>query len=168
MCSLMTKKSKKTYVVKKSSIHRRGLFATVDIPRNEKIVQYLGDLVDKEESEKRAFEREKKARKYGSGLVYIFELNHQYDIDGNVKGNDAKFMNHSCEPNCQAFNVDDQAIWIYSKKNIKKGEELTFDYGYDIENFKDHVCLCNAPSCLGYIVRKNLKHKLKQILKNKK
>ncbi len=150
-----------------SSIHRWGLFATQDIPKGTRIIEYIGTKITKSESERRAVLQEAAALKEGEGSVYIFELNKRYDLDGNTPDNIAKYINHSCEPNCEAV-LDRGHIWIESVKNIKKDEELFFDYGYDMANFLDHPCCCGAKHCIGYIVRKDQRVKVKRLLAAKK
>ncbi len=159
--------SEALFELRESGIHNRGLFATSDIPKGTRIVEYLGEKITKKESERRALEWDAQARESGEGLVYIFELNKRYDLDGNVPDNLARFINHSCEENCEAINQRGH-IYIYSRRNISEGEELTFDYGYDLSTFVDHPCYCGTERCVGYIVRRDLRGKLKRILKNKK
>lgn len=163
---LMGKKGK-LWELRGSSIHQQGMFARKDIPAGEKIIEYLGERVSKDESTRRCLEWEEKARKKGEGLVYVFDLNEEYDLDGNIEDNPAKYVNHSCDENCEAINEEDR-IFIYSKKDIEKGEELSFDYGYDLEHFLDHPCRCGSEKCVGYIVAKDSRRKLKQLLKKKK
>lgn len=157
----------KYWVVRSSGIHNRGMFALEDIPKATRIIEYVGEKITKKESEKRCLEWEKKARKRGAGLVYIFDLDKHFDLDGNVPGNPAKYINHSCEENCEAIDEDGR-IYIYSKRKIKKGDELSFDYGYELEHFMDHPCLCGSEKCVGYIVEKSKRTKLKKMLKGKK
>ena len=64
---------------------------------------------------------------------------------------EARLLNHSCSPNCEAEFSEGQ-IWILSKRRIQPGEEITFNYGYDLAEYRDHPCLCGAPECVGYIV----------------
>ena len=97
--------------VKTSEIHGRGLYATVDIDEETQIIQYVGEKITKKESKKRALAWEEEARKTGEGLVYIFELDDKYDIDGRLGDNPARYMNHSCDGNCEAINFDGE-IWI--------------------------------------------------------
>lgn len=127
--------------VKNSGIHGRGVFALQDIKKGEKIIEYEGERISKEESERRATEYEKK------GCVWIFELDKDTDIDGYVHGNEARFINHSCHPNCESIN-EETCIGIYALRKIRKGEELTYDYGY---TDKDHPCHCGSNQCPGYI-----------------
>ena len=154
---------KKLYKLSKSGIHNRGLFAAVDIPKGTRVIEYLGEKITKAESERRAIAWENDARKKGKGLVFIFELNQRYDIDGNIPKNDARFINHSCEPNCEAEVIRGH-IWILTLRDIKAGEELTYDYGYDLAHFMDHPCLCGTPSCPGFIVRSDFRARLKRML----
>ena len=140
--------------VKKSKVHGSGIFATKNIKKNTKIIEYIGEKITKAEGDKRS---EKRIKKYldsrTDGSVYIFELNKKYDIDGSPMYNKARYINHSCDPNCEVDIVNNR-IWISSIKNIKKGDELSYDYGYefDQEDFNDHVCKCGSKKCIGFII----------------
>jgi SET domain-containing protein len=153
--------------VRSSTIHGRGLYATRDIKKEEDIIQYVGEKISKEESTRRALEWEEKAHETGEGLVYIFELDDDWDLDGRLGDNPARYMNHSCDGNCEAVNCEGE-IWIVARKKIKKGEELVYDYGYDMEHFLDHPCLCGSDNCIGYIVREDQRKKVKKLLRGKK
>ncbi|MGE9294882.1 MAG: SET domain-containing protein [Puniceicoccales bacterium] len=163
----MGKKRKPLWELRQSSIHQQGMFARVDIKEGEQIIEYIGERISKDESTRRCLEWEEKARKKGVGLVYVFDLNEEFDLDGNVDDNPAKYINHSCDENCEAVNEEDR-IYIYAKKDIPEGAELSFDYGYELEHFIDHPCKCGSDNCVGYIVAKDSRRKLKQILKKKK
>ena len=76
-------------------------------------------------------------------------------------------MNHSCDPNCEAINREGE-IWIVAVQDIHNGEELVYDYGYDMEHFLDHPCLCGSKNCIGYIVREDQRNKVKKLLNNKR
>ena len=140
--------------VKKSKVHGNGVFAKEDIKKNVKIIQYIGKKITKSEGDKRS---ERRIKKYlnskETGSVYIFELNKKYDIDGSYLYNKARYINHSCSPNCEV-EIKKGEIWIKSIKNIKKGEELSYDYGYefDKEDYMDHICKCGTSKCIGYII----------------
>ena len=159
--------------VKKSPIHGTGVFATKNIPKNTNIIEYIGEKVTKSEGDRRSSQRIKKyINSPFNGSVYIFELNKKYDIDGFVSYNKAKYINHSCNPNCEVDIIKDQ-IWISSIKNIKKGTELSYDYGYsfDLDDFRDHVCKCGSKNCIGFIIssdewKKYLKY-IKKIINKK-
>ena len=157
-------KSGHYWTLKRSSIHQKGMFAARDIPKGEPIIEYVGERIDKAESERRCLDQEAKGRKSGGAMVYVFDLNAEYDLDGNVPDNPAKYINHGCEENCEAVNEDDR-IFIYAKRDIRKGDELLFDYGYDIEHWEDHPCRCGSPKCVGYIVAKSQRSELKKRLK---
>lgn len=150
-----------------SSIHNKGVFATKDIPKGTRIIEYVGEKITKSEAERRADKQFQRAeRDPSNGAVYLFTLNKRYDIDGNVHYNTARFINHSCDPNCES-DVIRGKIWIISTRDIKSGEELTYDYGYDLDDWQDHPCRCGKPNCIGYIVAQEHWPKLKRILKNR-
>jgi len=149
-------------VVRKSGVHNKGVFAKTDIKKGEHIIEYLGKRITKAQSEKIAdleFARHKKNQK--NGAVYIFELNKKHDIDGNVWYNLAKYMNHSCEPNCEPI-IGRGTIFIQAKRKITAGEELTYDYGYDLEHYQDHPCRCGSKECVGFIVAKRFRRFVKK------
>ena len=151
--------------VRNSEIHGRGVYAAKNLDKETQIIEYVGEYINKEDSEKRAWDQAARAEDSGEAAVYIFTLDKKWDIDGNVPWNDARLINHSCEPNCEAW-IEEDSIFIYSISSIKKGEELTFDYGFDIDCYQDHPCRCGKPSCVGYIVSQEqwgeLEIKLKQ------
>ena len=124
-----------------SVIHGLGGFALEDIPAGRRLIEYVGEKITKAESCRRC-ERQNE---------YIFSLDDDWDLDGNVDWNPARFLNHSCRPNCEA-ELTDGGIWIVSIRGIPSGEEVTFNYGYDLEDYRDHRCRCGAPECVGYIV----------------
>jgi len=137
--------------IRGSVIHGQGVYATQDIPAETKVIEYIGELIDKEESENRAWAQHEHAEKTGDAAVYIFTLDKKWDIDGNVPWNTARLINHSCDPNCEAWIVG-KRIYIYALRDIKEGEELSFDYGFDIECYEDHPCRCGSDECIGFIV----------------
>ena len=156
--------------VKKSKVHGSGIFATETIAKGTKIIEYIGEKISKTEGDRRSENRIKKyLHSKVSGSVYIFELNKKFDIDGSPKYNKARYINHSCRPNCEV-EISRGHIWISSIKNIKIGDELSYDYGYefDSEDYKDHVCKCGSNNCIGYIISRDdwykfKKHKKKSI-----
>ncbi|MFQ5474637.1 MAG: SET domain-containing protein [Candidatus Nanoarchaeia archaeon] len=150
--------------VRRSKIHNNGIFAVKDIPKGAYIIEYVGEKITKKEAEKRGQKTLEEAEKNGSkGGFYLFSLNSRYDIDGDVDWNTAKWINHSCNPNCEALD-DDGHIWIVALRNIKMGEELSYDYGCDLEDYESHPCRCGSPNCVGYIVDRDLWPKLKKKL----
>lgn len=158
--------AKKYWVVRGSSIHNRGLFARIDIPKEAAIIEYVGEKITKAESTRRGLALEARARKTGGAAVYIFTLNSRYDLDGGGPDNPARLMNHSCEPNCEAF-ISRGRIWLHAKRDITAGEELTFNYGFGLDTWEDHPCRCGKPSCVGYILDKKYWKRLALILKRR-
>jgi len=152
--------------VRGSKIHGRGVYATQDIPSGTKIIEYVGEHIDKEESERRAWAQHAKSQETGDAAVYIFTLTSKLDIDGNVPWNTARLINHSCEPNCEAW-IDGKRIFIHALNDIKEGDELTFDYAFDVECYEDHPCLCGKAGCVGYIVSREQWPELKKKLAEK-
>ena len=153
----------KKYVVRKSKIHGTGAFALKYIKKGERIAEYLGRKISKEESEK-IYEKlqEKLKNNHEQGEVYIFDLNDEWDLDGDVPNNPAKFINHSCNPNAETEQDEDDRIWISATKDIKEGEEITFNYGYNLENYKDNPCKCGSENCIGYILDEKYWKKVKK------
>ena len=151
--------------VKKSKVHGSGIFASKKIRKGTNIIEYIGEKILKKEGDKRS---EKRIKKYlhskSTGSVYIFELNKKYDIDGSPYYNKARYINHSCDPNCEVFGTG-LKVWVYAMKNIKKGDELSYDYGFSFdEDFKNYPCKCNSKNCCGYIVRQGSRWRIKKSL----
>ena len=93
--------------------------------------------------------------------VYIFDLNKKYDLDGNVSFNPARYVNHSCNPNAETEQTGNR-IWIQAIKNIDKGEEITYNYGYDFIDHEQHKCKCGSDNCVGHILAKKHWKKLRK------
>lgn len=157
------KKTQSLYKQASSKTHGQGLYAATKIPKGTHIIEYIGEKITKAAAQRRSEQWDSIARTKGFGVVYIFELNKRQDIDGNVDYNLAKYINHSCEPNCESVNIRGH-IWIVARRNIEENEELSYDYGYDMEYFREHPCLCRSNNCIGYIVRKDQRKKVKKIL----
>tara|TARA_B100000029_G_scaffold30896_1_gene29553 strand:+ start:1650 stop:2102 length:453 start_codon:yes stop_codon:yes gene_type:complete len=145
----------KLYKQKKSKINNRGLFASKNITKGTKIIYYVGKIILKKESEKNSkFDNDK--------AIYLFNLNSKYDLDGDFTYNTARLINHSCNPNCEVEGKG-LKLWISSIKDIKKNEELTYDYGFSYdENYKDFPCKCGSKNCCGYIVREGSRWRIKK------
>lgn len=136
---------------KESDIHGRGVFASKLIPHETKIIEYVGEFIDKEESEKRAIELINRSFETGEAGVYMFTLDDDWDIDGDLEWNTARLINHSCDPNCETW-IEGDHIFVYALRDIQEGEELTFNYGFEADTYEDHPCRCGAERCFGYIV----------------
>jgi len=147
----MTQYSKPWHTVRRSNLHCYGVFANKDIPADTTLFEYEGERISAEEADEQA------------GMdpddpyhTFFFSLSCGLVIDGNQQGNDARWVNHSCEPNCEAQEDEEgERVYLVSLRPIKKGEELTFDYGLVIdEEMSDelkaqYACLCNTTSCRG-------------------
>lgn len=124
-----------------STIHGTGGYARKPIAAGTQVIEYVGEKITKAVSVKRC----------DASNAYIFTLNNEFDLDGDVPWNPARFINHSCAPNCEA-EQDGDHIWIVALRDIRPGEELTFNYNYDLVDYREHPCRCGAANCVGYIV----------------
>jgi SET domain-containing protein len=120
---------------RRSTLHGWGVFAKVRIPKNKRIIHYAGEKITHRESAIR------EAAYMKQGRIWCFLLNSRWVIDGGVGGNVARFINHSCAPNCYAQIVDG-VIWIRASKTIEAGGELTYNYQTDGE--KSIQCRCRS------------------------
>lgn len=135
--------------VQRSPIHGNGVFARRKIEAGECIIEYEGERITSDESAIRA-------EKSGGPVnhTFFFSLADGNVIDGGSGGNDARFINHACEPNCEAYEEDGK-VFIYSLQEIEKGEELNYNYALIYEERhtpavkKMFECRCGAPSCSG-------------------
>ena len=150
---------------KKSSIHGAGIFSKKLILKHTRVLEYVGEKITKAEANRRGPKLIEYAKKHKEqGAVYLFELNKRYDIDGHVFYNLAKYINHSCDPNCEVEIIRGK-IWVLALRDIAKGEELFYNYGYDdMKDFKDHPCRCGSQRCPGFIMSERRWPKLKKIL----
>ena len=128
-------------VIRPSPIHGLGGFAARPLARGERVVEYTGEKITKAES----------LRRCEAGNWFIFSLDDEFDLDGNTAGNPARWLNHSCAPNCEAEFLDGR-VWITARRDIAAGEEITFNYGYTLDEYREHPCRCGAPGCAGWIV----------------
>lgn len=124
-----------------SGIHGNGGFAVIAVPAGTRLIEYVGEPISKAESQRRC----------EANNPFIFQLDEQTDLDGNVDWNPARWLNHSCAPNCEA-ELDEGRIWIVALRDLAAGEELTFNYGYDLADYRDFPCRCGAPACVGFMV----------------
>ena len=146
----------KLYRIKKSNIDRkgRGLYATQDIKEGTRIIDYVGKIISNKEVERNPkFDNSKD--------IYLFDLNKRFSLDGDYKWNTARLINHSCNPNCEVTGQG-LKLWISAIRNIKKGEELSYDYGFSFDkDYKQFPCKCGKKSCVGYIVRSGSRWRIK-------
>ena len=122
---------------RRSRLHGFGVFAGEPINKNRRIIDYAGELIRNSES------AEREARYLEAGCIWVFRINRTWSRDAGVGGNIARFINHSCTPNCW-FEVVDKTIWIRASRFIGAGEELTYDYA----TVGDHTIQCRCrPGC---------------------
>lgn len=109
-----------------------GLFAARAIEKDTRIIEYTGKLLTTAQSNEK-------------GGRYLFTVNSRWTVDGTTRRNIARYMNHSCRPNCEP-EIENKHIFMYARKNIKAGEELTYNYGkeYVDEFIKPHGCKCSV------------------------
>ena len=149
----------KLYKVKKSNIDKRGLYASKNIKTGERIIEYVGKLISKKETETNPkFDNSKD--------IYLFNVNKKWDLDGAWSFNTARLINHSCDPNCEVEGKG-LKLWISAIKDIKKGEELSYDYGfsYSKEEMENFICRCGSKNCCGYIVREESRWRISKKFK---
>jgi histone-lysine N-methyltransferase SETD1 len=138
-------------VAKRSHIHGWGLFTKIDLPKDSMIVEYMGETIRQCVADK----REKQYEISGEGSCYMFRLDLQRIVDATMIGCMARFMNHCCQPNAYAKVItvetelgQDKKIMVFSLRDIKVGEEITYDYKFPVED-GSLKCSCGAPNCIG-------------------
>ena len=122
---------------KRSKLHGYGVFAEEPINKNKRIIDYAGELINNQQSERR------EDGYLAKGCIWVFRVNRNWSRDAAVGGNVARFINHHCKPNCW-IEVVGRTIWVRAARNIRKGEELTYDY--NTEGDKVISCRCR-PGC---------------------
>ena len=118
----------------KRTAHGLGLFTLESIPKGKRIIEYTGPLVSNEEVERRYTGK------------YFFEVNTKWSVDGTPRSNTARYINHSCRPNAEAI-ISGRRVWIWSKRAIKAGEELSYDYGKDYFDIHIKPVGCRCGKC---------------------
>jgi uncharacterized protein len=125
--------------LRESPIHRYGVYTAESIPARRKVIEYTGERISRRETRRRGF----------GAQTYLFTLNDYWTIDGSVNGSGAQYINHSCQPNLQAWICKDHILYM-SRRAISVGEELTVDYNFSAD-IEDVPCRCGAASCRGLI-----------------
>jgi hypothetical protein len=147
---------------RQSAIHGRGVYARQLIPDGMRVIEYTGERITKAEARRRETQRCARQRKGGDACVYIFDLNRRYDLDGRMRRNLARLINHSCAPNCRVETIRGR-IWIIARRDIPAGAELTFDYGFSFTEWPRHPCRCGSLRCPGFIVGGGQRWRLRRI-----
>ncbi len=154
------------YEVRKSTVHGNGVFALRDIPAGERIIEYRGERITWDEATRRAAER--------GGPVnhtFYFSLADGNVIDGGRRGNDARWINHACEPNCEAYEEDGR-VYIHALRDIDAGEELNYNYAliYDERHTpalkRLFACRCGTPACSGTMLAPKKRTRKNRTLKS--
>ncbi len=146
--------------VRRSKIHGSGVFAAQNIKKGEFIIEYKGLLRTHAEVDA-AYDGEDE-----TGHTFLFTLNEEYVLDANIHGNEARWINHSCAPNCESSQIEDPGgdarkdrIVIEAARAIKTGEELSYNYGIRLAERhtpklkKLWACLCGSPKCTGTLLQ---------------
>lgn len=142
------------YIVRKSSIHGRGVFALVDIPKGTRLMEYLGERISHEEADRRYAEMHE-----NSPHTMLFSVDDEVVIDATQWGSSARFINHSCSPNCEAIEEEGR-IFIETTKAVRAGSELTYDYNLVLDERhtpavkRAHACYCGTRRCRGTLLGK--------------
>ena len=126
-------RGKYKFAIKKTA-YGLGLFTLEPIPKGKRIIEYTGPFVTNEEVERR------------TNGKYFFGVNSKWTIDGTPRSNTARYINHSCRPNCEAI-ITGRRVWIWSKRAIKAGEELSYNYGKDYFDIHMGPTGCKCEKC---------------------
>lgn len=156
----------KRIIAKRSPIHGNGVFAALDLPAGTTLLEYKGRRITHAQADQR----------YGytvdSGHTFLFTLNERYIIDANFGGNSARWINHSCRPNCTAVIIEHPSgdpkrdrIFLETKRAVKAGDELTYDYGIVLAEphtarlKRIWACRCGSRNCSGTMLKPKRKPK---------
>jgi SET domain-containing protein len=148
------------FELRPSAIAGLGAFAIRPIKKGARIIEYTGERISNAEADRRYDEDKMK-----SHHTFLFTLTSRTVVDAAVGGNEARFINHSCAPNCEAVIVDGKRIYIEALTDIPVGTELVYDYQYErtdehtAEDERFYACHCGAPECRGTILAPKKKRK---------
>jgi SET domain-containing protein len=141
---------KRAYVVRNSPIHGRGVFATRTIAKGTDVIEYRGRRISVDEADNLP-----DSDPGNPFHTFLFELNDGRVIDAGVRGNAARWINHSCQPNCVPYEDDEGRVFIEAKRTIRAGEELSYDYRLNVPGRRtarllaNYACRCGSPRCRG-------------------
>lgn len=150
--TISTTPAERPFEVRRSRIQGRGVFATRRIRKGTRLIQYVGQPISHEEADRRYDDQE------GRHHTFLFVLDDDTVLDARRGGNDARFINHSCEPNCET-EIEDGEIWIRSIAPIAPETELVYDYrfdwddAYEPDDVRYYACRCGSAKCRGTILR---------------
>ena len=152
MASRTTTPDTPAFKIRRSVIAGRGAFAVRAIRKNEKLIEYVGERISHPVADDR-YDDESMRNHH----TFLFSVSSRTVIDASRGGNDSRFINHSCQPNCEAV-IENRRVFIYARKPIAPGEELFYDYGYERdgsetdEDEQRYSCRCGAKKCRGTIL----------------
>ncbi|MEP7064627.1 MAG: SET domain-containing protein-lysine N-methyltransferase [Gemmatimonadota bacterium] len=165
----------KYFLVRRSGVHGKGAFALKDVRKGTRLIEYVGENITPAESDRRYDDTKVKDHH-----TFLFSVDSRKVIDATYGGNESRFINHSCDPNCDAV-IEKRRVYIETNRTIRKGEELAYDYNYERTpkttkaDEKLYKCLCGSENCRGTIVsakvtlpRKKTKAKAKKKSASKK
>ncbi|XP_062199450.1 uncharacterized protein LOC133901928 isoform X2 [Phragmites australis] len=145
----------KHLVVYKSGIHGLGLYTSVFIPRGSMVVEYVGEIVGQRVADKREIEYQSGKRQQYKSACYFFKIDREHIIDATRKGGIARFVNHSCQPNCVAKIIsvrNEKKVVFFAERHINPGEEITYDYHFNREDEGQRIpCFCRSRYCRRYL-----------------
>jgi SET domain-containing protein len=147
--------SESPIVVRRSRVQGRGVFATRDIASGDRIIEYVGRRMSHDEADELCPDDEAGERHH----TFLFAVDDDVCIDGSQDGNDARFINHSCEPNCEVV-IERRRVFVHAVRDIEEGEELFYDYwymtdeSYSLEDLRRiYPCRCGSETCRGTLAR---------------
>jgi len=153
---MQTEVENKYLVFRKSKIHNLGAYAAKPIRKGTRIIEYIGRPLTKKKAQTELEDRN----------GYVFTINKFFDIDGSVRWNPARYINHGCDPNAESDVIEDR-VWILATRSIRKGEEVLYNYNYDLVDAFDNPCHCGAENCVGYIVDDDYWPKLRKLIEKR-
>lgn len=141
------------FEVRDSPIQGKGAFATRAIPEGTRLIEYAGERLTPEEADARYPDNDERHH------TFLFAIDDDIVVDAAVNGNDARFLNHSCDPNCDVV-IDDKRLWIETIRDVEPGEELAYDYAFILPERhtpaakRRYPCYCGSANCRGTILAK--------------
>ena len=150
------------YRLRRSPVHGTGMFATRAIRKGASIIEYVGERISHEEADRRH-----STKAADDNHTFLFTVDSKTVIDGGVGGNAARFINHSCEPNCEVI-IDDGRLFVEAARTIRQGEEIVYDYmitrAPDDSPDLDRIfaCRCGAATCRGTMLEPRKKPKARK------
>lgn len=142
------------FEVRSSGVHGRGAFATRRIPEGTRIIEYAGERITPAEADRRDPDGTP-----GPHHTFLFAIDDDVVVDAGVGGNEARWINHSCDPNCDVV-IDDKRLWIEAIRDIEPGEELAYDYAFELPGRHTpaakrlYPCHCGSERCRGTMLIK--------------